>query len=111
MTDDLGALVYLDYRLQSEVNTGSDLFPEKRQQSVFVVNARLGLNGNDRKWQVEAWAQNLFNAQYQQVAFNAPLQGSGSIAQTAANGTPATTLFGSFLAEPRTFGLTLRTKF
>ena len=111
VTDDLGALVYLDYRLQSEVNTGSDLFPEKRQQSVFVVNARLGLNGNDRKWQVEAWAQNLFNAQYQQVAFNAPLQGSGSIAQTVANGTPATTLFGSFLAEPRTFGLTLRTKF
>jgi hypothetical protein len=60
---------------------------------------------------VEAWAQNLFNAQYQQIAFNAPLQGSGSIAQTVSNGTPATTLFGSFLAEPRTFGVTIRTKF
>jgi outer membrane receptor protein involved in Fe transport len=111
VNDTLGALVYVDYRLQSDVNTGSDLFPEKRQQSVFVMNARLGLNGNDRRWSVEAWAQNLFNAQYQQVAFNAPLQGSGSIAQTVTNGTPATTLFGSFLAEPRTFGLTLRTKF
>ena len=36
----------------------------------MVVNARLGLNGNDRKWQIEAWAQNLFNEQYTQVAFN-----------------------------------------
>ncbi len=106
-----GALVYVDYRLQSEINTGSDLFPEKRQDSVFVVNARLGLNGNGRRWSVEAWAQNLFNAQYKQVVFNAPLQGSGSIAQTVNYGTPATTLFGAFLAEPRTFGVTVRTKF
>ncbi|PZU44676.1 MAG: TonB-dependent receptor [Sphingomonas sp.] len=111
VTDNIGALVYVDYRLQSAVNTGSDLFPEKRQAPVMVVNARLGLNGNDRKWQIEAWAQNLFNEQYQQVAFNGPLLGSGSVAQTASNGTPATTLFGTFLAEPRTFGLTLRTKF
>ena len=111
VTDTIGALVYVDYRLQSEVNTGSDLFPEKRQDSVMVVNARLGLNGNDKRWAVELWAQNLFDAQYQQVAFNAPLQGSGSIAQTVSNGTPATTLFGSFLAEPRTFGVTVRTKF
>ncbi|MCG2841904.1 TonB-dependent receptor [Sandaracinobacter sp. RS1-74] len=111
INDNLGALVYVDYRLQSEINTGSDLFPEKRQDSVFLVNARLGLNGNDRRWQIEAWAQNLLNVQYQQVVFNAPLQGSGSIAQTAQNGTPATTLFGSFLAEPRTFGVTVRTKF
>ena len=111
VTDSIGALVYVDYRLQSAINTGSDLFPEKRQSPVMVVNARLGLNGNDRKWQIEAWAQNLFNETYRQVVFNAPMQGSGSIAQTATNGTAATTLFGSFLAEPRTFGLTLRTKF
>jgi outer membrane receptor protein involved in Fe transport len=111
INDNLGALVYLDYRLQSDINTGSDLFPEKRQEPVMVVNARLGLNGNDRRWQVEAWAQNLFNTNYQQVAFNTPLQGSGTIAQTARGGPNATTLFGSFLAEPRTFGLTVRTRF
>jgi outer membrane receptor protein involved in Fe transport len=111
INDTLGALVYLDYRLQSDINTGSDLFPEKRQEPVMVVNARLGLNGNDRRWQVEAWAQNLFNTDFQQVAFNTPLQGSGTIAQTARGGPNATTLFGSFLAEPRTFGLTVRTRF
>lgn len=107
----LGALVYADYRLQSGINTGSDLFPEKWQDSVFVVNARLGLNGNASAWQVELWAQNLFNANYRQVTFNAPLLGSGSIAQTISRGTPASTVFGSFLAEPRLYGVTIRTRF
>jgi hypothetical protein len=111
VTDDLGALFYVDYRFQSDMITGSDLFPEKRQQSLIMVNARVGLNGNDRKWQIEAWAQNLFDTKFQQVAFNAPAQGSGTIAQTVAYGTTANTLFGTFLGEPRTFGLTLRTKF
>lgn len=75
------------------------------------VNARIGLNGNDDRWAVELWAQNLFNEQFQQVAFNTPLQGSGTIAQTARGGPNATTMFGSFLAEPRQFGVTLRTRF
>ncbi len=111
VTDTIRALVYADYRMQSDMNTGSDLFDEKRQQSVLQVNARLGLNGNDGRWAIEAWAQNLFNEQFQQVAFNTPLQGGGTVAQTARGGPSATTLFGTFVAEPRTFGLTLRTKF
>ena len=111
VTDDIRALFYVDWRLQSDNNTGSDLFPEKRQEPVMQVNARIGLNGNDSKWAVELWAQNLFNEQFQQVAFNTPLQGGGTIAQTARGGPSATTLFGSFLAEPRQFGVTLRTRF
>ena len=111
VTDNVRALVYVDWRLQSDNNTGSDLFDEKRQEPVMQVNARLGLNGNDSRWAVELWAQNLFNEQFQQVAFNTPLQGGGTIAQTARGGPNATTLFGSFLAEPRQFGVTLRTKF
>jgi iron complex outermembrane recepter protein len=111
VNDSLRALVYVDWRLQSDNNTGSDLFDEKRQAPVMQVNARLGLNGNDSRWAVELWAQNLFNEQFQQVAFNTPLQGGGTVAQTARGGASATTLFGSFLAEPRQFGVTLRTKF
>jgi len=107
----LGALFYLDYRFQSEILTGSDLFPEKRQGDFFVMNARIGLNGADRRWSVEAWAQNLLNEEYQQVGFNSPLLGSGTRAQTVRGGPNATTLFGSFLAEPRTFGITVRTRF
>ncbi len=111
LSDSLSALVYLDYRFQSELNTGSDLFPEKKQPAFTVVNARIGLRGPDARWSVEGWAQNLFDERFQQVAFNTPLQGSGTIAQTVRGGPNATTLFGSFLGEPRTFGLTLRTRF
>jgi len=111
VTDTLNALFYIDWRYQSEMNTGSDLFPEKRQPDFPVVNARIGLNGNDRKWSIEAWAQNLFDHQFQQVSFNTPLQGGGTIAQTQLTGATGTTLFGSFLGEPRTFGVTIRTKF
>jgi outer membrane receptor protein involved in Fe transport len=111
ITDKLAGLVYMDFRYQSDMNTGSDLFPEKRMPGFMVVNARIGLNGNDRRWSIEAWALNLFNENFQQVAFNTPLQGGGTVAQTARGGPDATTLFGSFLGEPRTYGLTLRTRF
>ena len=63
------------------------------------------------------WAQNLFDQNYQQVAFNAPFQGSNSVAHDhgAQFGAPsfatANQLFASFLAEPRTFGITGRFRF
>ncbi|WP_380873557.1 TonB-dependent receptor [Sphingomonas sp. DBB INV C78] len=115
-TPDLGwngvqALLYADYRYQSELNTGSDLDLEKRQSGVMVVNARVGLIGDEGKWGIEFWGQNIFNKNYKQVAFDAPGQGSGTTAQTAAFGTPTTQLFNAFLAEPRTYGVTVRTKF
>jgi outer membrane receptor protein involved in Fe transport len=111
VSDTLGALFYLDYRMQSAIQTGSDLFPEKRQKSFIVVNGRIGLNGNEGKWAVEAWAQNLLNERYSQVGFNSPLLGGGTIAQTVRGGPTADQLFGAFLAEPRTFGVTVRTRF
>ncbi len=111
ISDTLSGLLYMDFRYQSEMNTGSDLFPEKREAGFMVVNARIGLNGNDRRWSVEAWAQNLFNEEFQQVSFNTPLQGSGTVAQTRRGGPSSTTLFGGFTGEPRTFGVTVRTRF
>ena len=111
----LSALLYLDGRLSSDFNTGSDLFPEKEQDSFFVANARVGIRGPEQRWAVELWAQNLFNEDYQQVAFNAPFQGSNSRAQVINFGAPgfatANQLFASFLAEPRTFGITGRYRF
>jgi outer membrane receptor protein involved in Fe transport len=108
----LRGLLYSDFRYQSEFNTGSDLFPEKAENGVMVVNARAGIGADDRRWSVELWTQNLFNVNYKQVAFNATLQGSNtSYAQTQRFGTQATQLFGAFLAEPRTYGVTVRTRF
>ena len=108
----LSALFYVDGRMTSDYNTGSDLFYEKEQDGFFVANARIGLRGPDRRWSLEAFVLNVFDQDYQQVAFNAPFQGAGSLAQTVKFGTsPANQVFSSYLAEPRTYGLTLRTRF
>jgi iron complex outermembrane recepter protein len=120
-TPDIGSsgmsgLVYVDTRMTSDYNTGSDLLPEKVQDGFAVVNARIGLRGAEEKWAVELWAQNLFNKNYDQVAFNTPLQasGTGSLAHQKEFGSAtsfSSQLFSAFLSEPRTFGVTLRGKF
>jgi iron complex outermembrane receptor protein len=111
----LSALVYVDTRISDDYNTGSDLFPEKEQDGFAIVNARLGIRGPEQRWSVELWAQNLFNQNYQQVAFNTPFQGSNSVAHVTNFGSPsfatANQLFSSFLAEPRTYGITGRFRF
>ena len=108
-------LFYVDARYSSGYNTGSDLFPEKEQDSYTLVNARVGLRGRDQRWSVEVWAQNLFNKDYTQVTFNSPFQGSNSVAHVINFGSPsfatANQLFSAFLAEPRTYGVTLRGRF
>ena len=111
------ALFYLDGRYMSAFNTGSDLDIEKKQAGFEVFNGRIGLHGPDQRWAVELWAQNLLNRNFKQVAFDMPIQGScterGAINGFCPAPTPtrSTQLFGAFLGEPRTYGLTLRGKF
>jgi iron complex outermembrane recepter protein len=115
----LSGLVYVDTRLQSDTNTGSDLDFEKFQDAFAVTNARIGLRGTEQKWALEFWAQNIFNVNYQQVSFDAPLQGGNSPASPVSAGvnsarrfgTGSNQLYGAFLAEPRTYGVTARFKF
>ncbi|ALN85288.1 tonB dependent receptor family protein [Lysobacter capsici] len=80
-------------KYSSDYNTGSDLDPEKGQEAYTVVNARVGIGAKSRRWMVEAWALNLFDEEYKQVGFDAPLQ-TGS--------------WNAFLGAPRTYGVTLR---
>ena len=109
----LSALFYVDTRVTSDYNTGSDLFPQKEQDGYAIVNARVGLRGEDSKWSLEFWVQNLFDKDYAQVAFNSPFQaGTSSAPFNDASGYPGgRQLYSQFLAEPRTFGVTLRGKF
>lgn len=94
----LNGLFFINARMTSDYNTGSDLLYGKEQDGYVVVNARVGITGPDRAWAVEAWAQNLFDEDYTQVAFNTPFVA------------PQQT-YSAFLAEPRTYGVTVRGRF
>ena len=108
----LTGLVYADFRYQSDINTGSDLDLEKEQDGVAIVNARIGLRGPDAAWGIELFAQNIFDTDYTQIGFDAPLQGSGTRrGVTQGFYGSASQQYGAFLAEPRTYGVTVRTKF
>ena len=116
-TPDIGSsgmsgLFYVDTRMTGDFNTGSDLFPQKEQPGYTIVNGRIGLRGPDQNWAIEGWVQNLFNIDYTQVAFNTPFQAGGGGAPFTDPGFPGgRQIFSAFLAEPRTYGITLRGKF
>lgn len=84
-------------RWQDDINTGSDLDPEKDEPDYMLVNARVGLGQSEGTWSIEAWANNLFDEEFAQIAFDIPLQSNSG--------------YGAFLGEQRTYGLTLRYNF
>ena len=91
-------LFYVNARTASDYNTGSDLLYGKEQDQFVVVNARIGLRGPEQRFAIEGFVQNLFDKDYTQVAFNTPFVA------------PQQT-YSAFLAEPRTYGVTLRGRF
>ncbi|HEX8481854.1 MAG TPA: TonB-dependent receptor [Allosphingosinicella sp.] len=106
------ALFYIDGRMTSGYNTGSDLFPQKEQPAYALINARFGIRGPKQMWSLEFWAQNLLNKDYTQVAFNSPFQAGTSAAPFVDPQFPGgRQIFSAFLAEPRTYGLTGRIRF
>ena len=108
----LSGLFYIDGRMTSDYNTGSDLFPQKEQDGFALFNARIGLRGPDQQWGLEFWGQNIFNKQYAQVAFNSPFQAGTASAPFVDPQYPGgRQIFSQFLAEPRTYGITLRGSF
>jgi outer membrane receptor protein involved in Fe transport len=111
--DNMKARFNIGAKYSSSYNTGSDLFPPKVQKAYTVVNGRVGIGSADERWTMELWAQNLLNEKYMQVAFNGPLQGSSGLSATQKtyNAALDTITYDAFLGAPRTYGLTLRSKF
>ena len=91
-------LVFFNVRMTSDYNTGSDLLYGKEQDGYAIVNGRIGLTNIADRFAVEGWVQNLFDVDYTQVAINTPFVA------------PQQT-FSAYLAEPRTYGITVRGKF
>ncbi len=89
-------------KYSSAYNTGSDLDLDKVQKSYSLVNARLAIGPKSDRWSVEFWAENVFNTNYQQVAFDSGFQNAP---------TNATGVLDAFLGAPSTFGVTVRAKY
>ncbi|MFS2110563.1 TonB-dependent receptor [Sphingomonas sp. Sphisp140] len=105
----LRGLLYVDTRVADNYNTGSDLFPQKAQDSFVVVNGRIGIGSEDQLWALEFWVQNATKANYMQVGFSSPFQ---AVSTTPTAGYPGgSQIFSAYLAEPRTYGITLRSRF
>jgi len=89
-------------KYSSDYNTGSDLDPGKIQKSFMVWNGRVVFAPRSDQWDIELWAENLFDKDYKQVAFDSGFQN----APTNAKG-----VLDAFLGAPRTFGVTFRAKY
>ncbi|MCE3288263.1 MAG: TonB-dependent receptor [Caulobacter sp.] len=94
----------------SDYNTGSDLHPVKEQEAFTLVNARVGIGSQDGLWTVELFANNLFDQDYIQVAFNGPFQVDTSNPYSQAADDNIST-YDAFLGAPRVVGVTLRSRF
>ncbi len=92
----LKARAHVGAKYMSEYNTGSDLDPQKHQDAYTLANARFSIGSSDDRWNIELWSQNITDAEYIQVGFDAPLQ-TGS--------------WNAFLGAPRTTGVTFRVKY
>ncbi len=100
--EDYQARFNMGAKYSSKYNTGSDLDPGKEQKGYVLMNARLAFGPKSKRWSVEAWAENLLNTNYKQVAFDSGFQNVP---------TNATGVLDAFLGAPRTYGGTLRYHF
>ena len=92
----------LGMKYSSDYNTGSDLDPGKKQSGYSLWNGRVVFAPRDSRWDVEFWAENLFDQNYKQVAFDSGFQNVP---------TNSTGVLDAFLGAPRTFGVTVRAKY
>jgi iron complex outermembrane receptor protein len=97
----LNAFVHGDLSFKSNYFTTNTL--AYNQEAYSIGNARIGIRGNDDRWEVSAWCRNCFNKRYRTVDFTIPLDGGG------VNFDGASVL--SFVGEPRFFGGTIQYKF
>jgi len=66
------------------------------QEATGQTNLRAGIGDEDGGWMLELWANNITDERIRSVTFNIPLRVGAR---------------GSFLEAPRTYGITLRTRF
>ena len=76
-----------------EVNTGSDLDPEKVRPAFDIFNAQLGIKTSNGRYEAFVWGRNLADKRMNMLVFDSVFQGGS---------------WHTFVSEPRTYGLTLK---
>ena len=76
-----------------EVNTGSDLDPEKVRAAFDTFNAQIGIKTSDGRYEAVVWGRNLTDKRMNMLVFDSVFQGGS---------------WHTFVSEPRTYGLTLK---
>ena len=86
-------LFNLNWSHIGEVNTGSDLDPEKVRGAFNLFNVQLGLKTADERYEAILWGRNLGNKRMNMLVFDSVFQGGS---------------WHTFINPPRTYGLTFR---
>lgn len=97
----MSAFIHGDLSFKSDYFTANSLL--FREDGYFLGNARIGIRGDDGRWEVSGWCRNCFNKRYRTIDFTIPLDGGG------VNFDGASVM--SFVGEPRFYGVTLQYKF
>ncbi len=71
------------------------------------INLRASIGSQNDGWSLEFWGNNITNVHQRNVTFNAGLRGAGTLGGGGGVGVARA----SFVAEPRTYGVTARVKF
>ena len=95
-SDTLSGYIHADFNYRSSIMMDANIDPLKLQDGFGLLNARIGLVLDVFELDVSLWARNLLDEDYHGIVFDVPLQ---------------TGKLGSYLREPRTYGLTLRKQF
>ncbi len=74
------------------------------------INLRAGIGSQNGLWRLEFWGNNITDVTTRNVTFNTPLRG-GTFLPGALGANGAGISRGAFLQDPRTYGVTIRTKF
>jgi len=101
LNEGLRAFVHGDLSYKSDYFTTNNL--SASQDSYALGNARIGIRGDDDRWEVSAWCRNCFDKSYKTVDFTIPVDGGG------VNFDGASVL--TFVGEPRFYGATVQYKF
>jgi iron complex outermembrane receptor protein len=87
-------------RYESEQRTRTFPEPFDVDDANTKFDLRFGFGPDGGFWTVELWGMNLTDEETRNVAFSVPLRGAGPVGAT-----------GAFYEEPRTYGVTFRTRF